>query len=137
MALIVWNQRFETGITDFDDHHKQLVELINKVAELAGKRENTGEINEVLGELVAYTRYHFTAEEAWMQQNQYPEYEKQHAEHEALLLAVGVYMKRFEKENIVGITDELLSFLKQWLLSHIIASDCKLGVFARARSTAA
>ena len=136
MALIVWNSRFDTGLKEFDDHHKQLVEMLNKVSDLAGKREKVGEINEVLDELVKYTRYHFTAEEAWMKLHQYPEYDKQHTEHEALLKSVEAYIKRFDKENMVGITDELLSFLKQWLLSHIIASDCKLGVFAKAKNLA-
>ena len=136
MALIMWNSRFETSLVEFDQHHKHLVELINKVAELTGKRESTGDINEVLVELVSYTQYHFAAEEKWMQEHQYPEYAKQHAEHEALLQSVGVYMKRFEKENIIGITDELLSFLKQWLLNHIIASDCKMGAFAKSKNAA-
>ena len=135
MALIIWNARFETGLAPFDDHHKYLVELINKVAELSGKRDRIGDLNEVLGELVKYTQYHFSAEEEWMLTNEYPDYAKHHTEHEALLKAVGVYIQRFDKENMAGITDELLSFLKQWLLSHIIANDCKLSAFAKGRGT--
>ena len=136
MALIVWNARFETGFTIFDDHHKHLVVLLNKVAALCAGRNQTSEISEVLGELVSYTQYHFAAEEEWMRDHKYPDFDKHHGEHVALLQSVASYMQRLDRENTVGITDELLSFLKQWLLSHILANDIKLGAFAKSLNAA-
>lgn len=90
------------------------------------------EVFTVLNRLVRYAEEHFRTEEALMEAGRYPELGRQRIEHERFLRKVFALAERLERgEAEVG--DEVMAFLKAWLLGHILQEDKKLEAFFEGR----
>lgn len=77
--IIPWNKNFCTGINQIDEEHKKLVEIINNLATKFAYNSNSLNINIIFDELIEYTKYHFSSEEAiW---EKYLKNEKSQKEH--------------------------------------------------------
>ena len=87
-------------------------------------------LSKTLGDLIAYTKYHFSSEEKLMQQCQYPDYPQHKRAHEELTAKVIEFQKDFEKSRAV-MTIDLMQFLKSWLAHHIGQTDKKVSVYLR------
>lgn len=124
MEFIEWGDHLSVGVTVFDNEHKQLVSLVNKLnhAVMTGSAKKTME--EILKSLVNYTKIHFKHEEDYMVLYGYPEYEKHKKEHEDLTDQVMDFYTRYQEGKAV-FSLELMNFLKDWLTNHILISDKK------------
>ena len=128
MEFIEWGEHLSVGVKVFDDEHKQLVALVNKLnyAVTIGSAKKT--IGEILTSLVNYTKIHFKHEEDYMVLYNYPEFEKHKKEHEALTNQVSDFYTRYH-EGKTAFSLELMNFLKDWLINHILGSDMKYKKF--------
>lgn len=65
--MISWETQYELGIKSIDDQHKELVNIINKMAALLIEAKQGVDIYDevvaVIGDLKKYTIYHFKYEE--------------------------------------------------------------------------
>ncbi|QER42084.1 bacteriohemerythrin [Thermodesulfobacterium sp. TA1] len=125
MDYIEWNSDFEIGIKFIDNQHKMLVHIINRLYTtlfLKPKflREN---ILEILQELRDYTQYHFEAEEAFMESHDYPKLSQHKRAHQDFIKKIEEFYAKLPQEDLKAFGLELLSFLKKWLLSHILTLD--------------
>ena len=59
-----WTQDYAVGVTQFDDQHKELFRLINKLEATLGSGRDS--LKEVLDGLIAYAAMHFKTEEDLM-----------------------------------------------------------------------
>jgi hemerythrin-like metal-binding protein len=75
-----------------------------------------------LAALVDYTVYHFSAEEKIMMENKYPDYAAHKAAHTNLIETVTELSERIKRGDPVMST-EVISFLTQWLRTHIKEID--------------
>jgi hemerythrin len=66
MPFIDWDKSFELGVTQFDEHHKCLLDLLNETYDNFTGGANREALGVVLDKLVDYATYHFAAEEHWM-----------------------------------------------------------------------
>ena len=73
---IRWSELFETGITEIDNQHKKLVEIINNLYESYSSNENF-DFNIIINDLIKYSEYHFTTEEKLFKNSKYP-FTKEH-----------------------------------------------------------
>lgn len=127
MPIMEWQETFSVKIKEFDDHHKHLVELLNSTYDKVVAGFSSEDIDTVLHTLMDYASYHFQAEELWMLANGYPHldaHKSQHAE----------FKETVERMATGAMTDkdrafEVISFLVEWLSSHILVSDADLGRF--------
>ncbi len=133
MDFIEWGEHLSVGVKVFDDEHKQLVQLVNKLNQAlqAGSAKKTME--EILQNLVNYTKIHFTHEEDYMVLYDYPEYAKHKQEHEALTNQVMDFLQRYNAGK-ASFSLELMNFLKDWLTKHILGSDKKYKDFFLAKN---
>ena len=128
MSFMVWNNAFELGIKEFDEHHKHLVALLNMTYDGFTQGASRVEIAAVLDELVDYATYHFAAEEYWMGVNKYP-YLTQHCEdHERFCKRVAEFQKEFHN-GTSNLSLEVLQFINTWLNTHILKADADYGRF--------
>lgn len=133
MEFIEWGEHLSVGVTVFDNEHKQLVSLVNKLnhALISGSAKKTME--EILQNLVNYTKIHFKHEEDYMLLYDYPEYEKHKKEHDALTDQVMDFYSRYQEGKTV-FSLELMNFLKDWLTNHILISDKKYKNFFKSKN---
>lgn len=122
--LFSWSDSFSVGISIFDEDHKKLIELINKInrAMLEGKSKTV--INGALVELIEYTKYHFNREEEYMVKANYSEFKEHKALHTTLIDQV-LQIKNDLEMGKKEVSYELLDFLKQWIINHIQGTDKK------------
>jgi len=132
MAIFVWDEKYSVGVRELDTQHKVLIGLLN---ELFDAMQN-GKANEVLGgiisKLVNYTKTHFSTEERYMEQYDYPELAAQKREHNAFTEKVTSFKNDFDAGK-VAMSVSITSFLKNWLADHISGSDKKYGPFLNSK----
>jgi len=83
MAIVFWDSSLETGVDVIDIQHRQLFEMINRLHE---KNEDPDADRvaflATLDRMEQYARFHFSEEEALMQQAGYPALEEHRGKHE-------------------------------------------------------
>lgn len=128
MARFAWDSKMSVSVQKFDDQHKKLVDMVNELddAMRAGKGKDVME--KILSGLVSYTATHFADEEKLMLAHKYPGYIAHKAEHEALVKKV-VGFQGDLKAGKVAMSVEVMQFLKDWLVNHIMGTDKKYGQF--------
>ncbi len=120
--MIRWKEKDSMGISIIDEEHKKLVDILNKAISAKEHNDSPEEIKEILSEMVEYFDEHFSAEEACMIKFNYPEYQSHRNEH---LDFIDKTMASYNKlvRGDYQIANELLEYLKQWLVNHIQVTD--------------
>lgn len=117
-----------TGITEIDNEHRQLFQLINEAAALKENERTPRMVSEILSHLADYAATHFGHEEAYMKQIDDPELPLQQKEHQAFVTKInGLLSQPVTEENASSLLDEILPFLVRWLYRHILSSDMMIG----------
>ena len=127
MAIMIWNDTFVVGVKEFDEHHRHLVGIINRLYDQYSHDPSAGDVAGAIKELSDYAAYHFAAEERWMRENSYPGLPQQIAEHARFSDRVAA----LRTEALAGqvTTSALFYFLTDWLTTHILESDADYGRF--------
>jgi len=127
MAFMVWTKVISVGVTAMDDDHKKLIDIINKLHDgiVAGHKKEI--LAAVLDHLVDYTKFHFTKEEELLLKTNYPALSAHKIEHESFVSRITNLQERFKSSPVVMLDLELMSYLRNWLLTHIQGSDKKYG----------
>lgn len=125
MKKLEWSDKLNLGVKQIDDQHQQLVYLANNLV----RAIQTGETRDVLGkvfkELREYTVFHFRDEELYMEEIEYPERRAHAVTHMELKEQVKQYQRDMYKKSEVT-PNEVLEFLRGWLVDHIIYKDMKI-----------
>jgi hemerythrin len=132
MPFIEWENSFELGVEQFDEHHNHLVGLINKIYDGYTTDAPSEEVGVVLEKLIDYASYHFSAEELWMEKQKYPKLEPHVAEHEKFCHRVIGFWQDYNLGKTV-LSLDVLTFLKDWLIDHILKTDSEYGMFIASR----
>lgn len=86
------------------------------------KREVVDVLVDILRELRAYSEFHFTAEEKYFDQFNYEGAAEQKHEHEKFRRMIDLLGGKIRKDGTEA-TFELLDFLEDWFVVHIINLD--------------
>lgn len=123
MTFIQWNDSYKVGhkIVDFD--HMTLVNITNELFMRVDQGFSDEEIAQTITLLIEYVERHFDREEDLFRDSDYPDIGKHQAMHDDIRKTVRdiatVYKTRPDAINI----NEVLEFLKKWLLNHIMKAD--------------
>ncbi len=147
--FIRWQNNWTLELPHFDRQHLDLVEQINRIAELVIQQSSTEHgraevrqqppgparqarcadvpehsrlICDHVEELIERTRAHFQDEEALMARLAYPGYAEHKREH-GILLAELVDLARQVRQGAEQMGLGTLTALKHWLIVHIVTSD--------------
>ncbi len=133
MAFIEWNESFQLGVQQIDEHHQQLVRIINRLYDnhtMGAPREN---VEEILNELVDYATYHFVTEEFWMEQHAYPGSDEHVTAHDEFSQQIAA-MREKHQDGQSDLSLEVFTFLKNWLADHILRADAEYGSYLRSEN---
>jgi hemerythrin-like metal-binding protein len=131
--FIVWNEQLATGIDKIDQQHRILINLFNEANTKLTVNNNAEFLEQTTRDLLSYALYHFETEEELMQKYGYIEgkiadfdtHIQQHRSFSAKVVAV----RNDIKAGILISREELLSFLNNWLINHILNTDKRLAAF--------
>jgi hemerythrin len=122
VPFIIWNNSYSLGIGIIDQEHQTLISMMNDLHDAMQKNIEKGVLKEILDNLISYTETHFTNEENYFDQFEYPDTENHKKEHAAFIKKISRFKIRFDKGE-EALSFEIMVFLKDWLLNHINYSD--------------
>lgn len=132
MALLKWRDEYSIGSAQIDDEHRQLFAVINEFHDQQQGSLAANDILRMLNRLIKYSEKHFRNEEGIMRGLGYPIVDEHHREHEQLVGAI--FDLTFSVEaNDKTIDLQLHTFLKNWLLDHILQHDMAFADFLKNR----
>jgi hemerythrin len=126
--MIGWNDSLSTGVKALDAQHKVLIQKFNELAEALSKPGRNREVAEsVLDYLQFYAEWHFTEEEKYMEQANFPGAADNLAEHAEFRRRFRTFYERWQagtmtSAHAVEIHDELAI----WIVNHILKTDAPL-----------
>jgi hemerythrin len=123
MSLIEWDRSYALELEEIDEHHKHLVTLLNSLYDGIVFNTNT-DVGNVFDELVAYVKYHFSAEEKLMRDNMYRGYRSHVDKHNEFVKSILDLQDKYHAGAAHVSTDTML-YLKDWLFDHILKADKK------------
>lgn len=122
MNKIVWKPEYSVGVERLDRQHQKIISVINKLIAKPRVFITSRTIADVLAELNSYTSEHFLLEEQLLEENGYPsllEHSKKHTEYGDRI--ADFCLKTVEKNK--NVSEELLSYLGEWWIGHILQED--------------
>lgn len=120
--IMPWSSRLALSIDVIDNHHKELVRMINQLHKAMRMQKGTGKVAEILGALLDYTVFHFGFEEQLFDRFGYPETAGHKKIHQKLIGQIADF-KDDLRAGKSTVTMELMDFLKDWLKEHILKTD--------------
>ena len=119
-----------------DQQHQALFASAQQLFDALSRGEGPSVAEEVFGCLVDYSANHFAAEEALMQQQNYPRLKSHRAEHRAFTTKLREFQQDFQSGKKSVVTD-LLPYLQDWIKAHVQGADHQLGEFLKANQAQA
>lgn len=132
MEFLTWDEKYSVGIQDFDEHHKQLIDLLNEVYKKVFECENIDEernlTQQILSDLLQYVKYHFTAEETMMMDFGYPDYAEHKKKHDYYINEIDKIVAE-HKNGEAALSFSVFTVLKDWITIHILVEDQQYSQF--------
>ncbi|MDE1894492.1 MAG: EAL domain-containing protein [Xanthomonadaceae bacterium] len=124
---IAWSKELHTGDDVIDSQHQRLIELFNRLAAVRAQEIDAEVVAPLLDELRDYTGYHFRHEAEQMRIWRVDEgHQRVHlAAHQSFV----AFLRRTSAmldDCLADGLDDLVLFLSQWLLNHIMGMDVKM-----------
>ncbi|MDP8208184.1 MAG: bacteriohemerythrin [Candidatus Electryonea clarkiae] len=121
MSYLSWKDEYSVGVPLFDEQHKKIFGFINDLGDAISGYEEHAVLRQVLYDLIMYTKVHFSDEEYNLYLYKYDDYEKHKEEHDKLAREVIDFALEFCSKPDLSV--EVMGFLKDWILNHILKSD--------------
>lgn len=119
---LVWNHSYSVDNPEIDRQHKKLFELINFLQDSIVARQTRSALNQALEELLDYTAFHFSTEEKYMRQSQYPKFEQHQQEHDRFTQkALDTHQRLQAGKHVYSLS--IVQFLQDWIIHHVLHSD--------------
>jgi hemerythrin len=124
MELIEWNDEYSVNVNLIDRQHQKLFELANGYHNAVKSGNSRTALIQLLDGLVEYASVHFSTEERYFVQFNYEGAEEHKREHRILAIKIND-LKSKVKIGVNLEEDEVSTFLKIWLDTHIKGTDHK------------
>ena len=135
MPLVLWNDRFATGIPIVDEQHRTLIGIINDLNDGLGNGQSMEQFVRTLGTLLENTVQHFATEENFMALHRFGGLEGHRLEHRLLLEEVGALQAQVGLPSIALRPQDIPRFLGDWLGHHIQEHDFEYVRFLKANGS--
>ncbi len=122
MNKIEWSDSFSVGVELFDEQHKTIISMINKLIETPNINTNSAIITALLTGMIEYAAEHFADEERLMRQHDYPDYSDQRTQHGDFIERTAEFCSD-GRLQVDSIPESILVYLRQWWVDHILKED--------------
>lgn len=114
------------GIDSIDEQHKKLFQIAEDTYNLLNNAyivDKYDHIVALINELREYTATHFTEEEAYMESIKYKRFLSHKVQHQEFLDKINEIEINDLEENQDSIIMDILNFIYDWLVNHILETD--------------
>ena len=119
---IIWNDKYNVGVSIIDEQHRGIVTAINTLFEFVRQGHGQEALKPTFLVLKQYTQLHFKTEERILREVQYPDLEAHLGLHKKLIDDT----ERIKSTSLAtNDADMVVGFLKEWWLGHINKEDRK------------
>lgn len=135
-APLIWNERLMTGVAEIDEQHRILVHTLNEAAEKLSHHVSLDVLETITQDLLSYALYHFETEEMLMHDYGYTEDKaatERHLDQHHYFSSRVMEVRKDLKAGILISGEDLIQFLNDWLVQHIMNTDRQLADFILAR----
>lgn len=129
MPLFSWKEEYSVHVPELDEHHKILMDIINRIYDNCLQTDIVDCIGPKIQELIDYSEYHFKAEEEYMRRVEYFESEEHVEQHSMFIFKIRELQQAYS-DNEMELTKSLIVFLGKWLLHHVFEEDRKYALHA-------
>jgi hemerythrin len=121
---VSWDDNLKTGVILIDIQHQLLFDTINKFDEA---KNNKQDFWEVLVSLQKYVTEHFSTEEWFMKDSNYPDYESHKVCHDKFIQDYEKLLDQIiQSRDIMHLADPMIIFVENWITSHYTNEDVKM-----------
>jgi len=124
--MIIWKEEYSIGVDLIDKQHKYLFEIGNNAYKLLrdeAASSKTDDIELIIQDLLSYAKYHFQTEEEYMIKINYKDYLSQKEDHTRFIQQIDIMNNVKKEKNPKVYIEEILSFIFNWLVDHILLKD--------------
>lgn len=122
MPLFNWKNEYSVNVEELDIHHQQLFNIVNAIYDNCMKVGSVVCIGPMVDELLAFSDYHFEAEEQYMKEKGFRGIDNHISKHRAFADRIAA-LQLTENGNELDISKELIVYLGNWLLRHVLDED--------------
>lgn len=130
---IIWRKGMSVGNDIIDHDHHFMINFINTVELVLQNPEEREMLLEVFDQLHDYSINHFRREESIQRKIEYPQSLHHKNSHSVLLKELETLKKEIEAtktaEEISLRSSDIVDFLRNWLINHVLKEDIKLRPF--------
>jgi len=132
MEIVIWDNKYITGIGLIDHQHKQLVDLTNELYSACHAREEElcDTFKHAMSGMVEYVHFHFSTELELLRKLKFPEYHEHKMMHDTLIQNILTAAKDFN-EGKKFVPNHFVRTLKDWIFSHIAIHDKEYALYVK------
>ncbi len=119
-----WEEKYSVGVEEIDNQHKRMFVVINELLDAISTKSTEENLGHIIESLIQYKIFHFGTEEKYFKEFNYEETDdhvKKHREFNEKLTE----MKAKYPTYTVEFAFELIDFLEDWLIDHLMVVDQK------------
>jgi hemerythrin-like metal-binding protein len=122
MAFVEWKEAFSVFHGQLDNDHQKIIKIINSLFQAMKEKKEGETLYGILTDLLEYTKTHFAREEAVMQELEYPGLRQHRDVHTKMTQRTEELLAKYQHGD-EHLSQELLSFLKEWWINHVLTLD--------------
>jgi len=131
LAKILWNDYFSVNDEFIDLQNQKMIAIINDFYESIQKGSAVSATESILNRLVDYANIQHPYEEELMKSINYSELEAHQQAHVDLNTRLMNECQKYQQDHSTYPVHTLSTFLKEWLVNHIIGMDKKIEPFIK------
>ncbi|NOQ63172.1 MAG: bacteriohemerythrin [Methyloprofundus sp.] len=138
MTIVQWDDQYSVGFDHIDNDHKKLFSILDSLYRLMADNVQDDEVNCIIQELLDYTIYHFSEEERFMADMQYPDLFQHRRRHKEFIDQIISYQKEAAIEGMaIFVAVKLANIGSHWLKEHILVIDKRYEQFIHTQNNLA
>ena len=130
---IIWRNGMSVANDLIDHDHHFMINFVNTIELILQNPKEKEMLMEVLDQLHDYSINHFRREEVIQRKIQYPQSLNHKNSHSTLLSDLEKLIKEIKgtesTEELSSQSTEIIAFLRNWLINHVLNEDMKLKPF--------
>ena len=126
---IIWKSEYNINNFKIDREHQKLFTLAREamnISKLKDDEKVKSKLKDIITNLFNYTATHFTNEQKYMEEIEYPELPNHKLLHKNMLNMLTTLISELNKLELQEIEKMLFNFIEEYFIKHIVLEDKKI-----------